>query len=395
MSDVKLILQRSPAGFTGVSYGSRIMAVVHPTALGHDDAPYVTTPMSPGLLTLNGNLPREAKISNVTTTKSGFSCTLDLSDGFLAVSRMRVVGTGDSLALLEVPGGEVPDKLPLVFPVGVENHPLTGKERIVRSSLGELHVPERSGQRHELPLAVSVSDRLGVVAGPAGKLVYQAANRYNRSGAAEDTLALQPSNARKARFAILLPNADLATVQRVQQSMALKEADGFVVLSYRTPAGKPVELRLDSTPPGAPYSRLDVPCKVIVANHHQQYPGTNMVDGDPATFWVSSKDGVAVVPGNGPTPEHPERVELTFPRSRIGGIVIAPRVRYGPRRLTVALDGKMVFSGTMGQKPLLIPCKKPVEAESLVLTISQSYDPVHPANTRNVQIAEISLLKAE
>jgi hypothetical protein len=55
----------------------------------------------------------------------------------------------------------------------------------------------------------------------------------------------------------------------------------------------------------------------------------------------------------------------------------------------------MVFSGTMGQKPLLIPCKKPVEAESLVLTISQSYDPVHPANTRNVQIAEISLLKAE
>jgi hypothetical protein len=371
------------------------MAVVHPTAVGHEDAPYVTTPMSPGLLTLNGNLPREAEISDVTTTDDGFSCTLDLSDQFLSVSRMRVVGTGDSLALLEIPGGEVPDTLPLVFPVGVENHPLTGKSRLIRSSAGDLHVPERSGERHELPLAVSASDRFGMIAGPEGKLVYQAASRYNRSGAAEDTLALQPGDARQARFAILLPNADLATVQRVRQSMAFREADGVVVLWYRTPGGKPVELRLDSTAPGAPYSRLDVPCKVIVANHHKEYPGTNMVDGDPATFWVSSKDGVEVVPGHGPTPEHPERVELTFPKSRVGGIVIAPRVNYGPRRLTVTLGGKEAFSGTMAQKPLLIPCKEPAEAESLVLTITQSYDPVHPTNTRNVQIAEISLLKAE
>jgi hypothetical protein len=395
LPDVKLILQRSEKGFFGISYGSRVMAVVHPTAAGYGDAPYVTTPLAPGLLTVDGRLPRSAEIHDVATDDDGFACTLDLSDRFLSATRVRVVGTGDSLALLEVPGGDVPATPPLVFPVGIENHPLTGPARTIRWTGGELRVPERSGERHVLVPAASVSERFGMVAGPDGDLVYVSPTGYNRSGAAEDVLALQPAVPQAPRYAIVLPDADLATVERVRQSVRFGVKDEMAVLRYRTPGGRDMELALSSRSPVPPFSRLHVPCTVKVANHHQEYPGENMVDGDPTTFWVSSKDGVAVVPGNGPTPENPERVEVTFLPSRVGGVLIAPRPRYGPRRLTVTVGGTEAFAGTMGDTPLLIRLKAPVEAESVVLTITQSHDPSHPDNTRNVQIAEISLLKTE
>ena len=395
LPDVKLLLQRSKHGFIGISYGSRIMAVVHPTAIGHEDSPFVTTPHVPGLLTAGGLLPRSAEISDVSTSDEGFGCSLSLSDRFLSASCVRVVGTGDSLALLEIAGGDVPPRPPVVFPVGIENHPLTGKDRTIRSANGELHVPERSGQTHDLPLAVSISGRFGMIAGPQGKLVYAAPTRYNRSGAAQDMLGFQPVLASVPHYAILLPDADLATVRRVQESVSFVTQGTTSLLRYRTPGGKPVEVRLVNSVPAAAFSRLHVPLQATVANHHAQYPGKNIVDGDPATFWVSSPDGKPVLPGDGPTAKRPEKVQVTFPRTTVGGILLVPRPHYGPREFHIELNGKKVFKGKMGHGPLPIRLKTPVEAESLVLTITRSHDPSHPGNPRNVQIAEIALLKAE
>ena len=394
LPDVKLILQRSPQGFIGISYGARVMAVVHPTAVEHDEAPFVTTPRSPGLLTLNGRRPQEARIAAAVFEDDGFACTFECSDGCLSSVRTRVAGTGDSLAFLEVPGGDIPPS-PLLFPVGIENHPLTGKERVLRHAQGEIRVPERSGVRHELDTALSVSERLGMVAGPGGGLVYEAAKGYNRSGAAEDLLAFRPEDSRSPRYAVLLPGADLATTERVRASLRLSAEGEDQVLRYRTPGGKAVELRLPAAPPSVPFVRLQAPCQVTVANHHAQYPGERMVDRDPATFWVSSRDGVEVRPGDGPTPERPERIELSFPRSLIGGLLVVPRPRYGPRRLRIAAAGREVYAGTMGHEPLVVRFGEPVEAEAVVLTITQSHDPVHPGNPRNVQIAEIVPLQAQ
>ncbi|MBT7303751.1 MAG: discoidin domain-containing protein [Victivallales bacterium] len=395
LPDVKLLLQRSARGFFGISYGSRIMAVVHPTATGHEDSPFVTTPHVPGLLTTGGLLPRSAEISEITTGDAGFACTLDLSDGTLSASRVRVVGTGDSLALLEIAGGDVPPKPPIAFPVGIENHPLTGRGREIQSARGEIHVPERSGKRHDLPAAVAISGRFGMIAGPGGRLIYAAPTGYNRTGAAQDLLGFQPAIPHGPRYAILLPDADLATVLRVQESVSLVTQGTTSILRYRTPGGKPAEVRLVNTTPTAPFRRLHVPLQVKVANHHSTYPGKNIVDGDPATFWVSSPDGRPVRPGDGPTKERPEKVELTFPRTTIGGILLVPRPRYGPREFRIEIDGKEVFTGKMGHSPLPIRLKAPVVGESLVLTITRSHDPSHPDNPRNLQIAEIALMKAE
>lgn len=392
LPDVKLLLQRSPQGFFSISYGSRIMGLVEPAA--RPDAPYVTTPLVPGLLTLNGNLPRQAEIRDVTTSDSGFACTLDLSDRFLSVCRVRVVSTGDSLALLELPGGDLPNQTPSVFPVGIENHPLTGPGRTIAWPGGSREVGERSGIRFEVTEpVVDVSARLGMVAGPAGRFVYSAPKGYNRDGAAQDTLAYQPETAAAPRYAILLPNADLATARKVQESVRYQVTNTAVELRYRTPGGQEVAVSLATDLPTPPFARLRVPCVAKVANHHQNFPETSMLDGDPSTFWVSSRDGVQVLPGNGPTAEKPERVEVSFPRSPVSGVLVVPRPNYGPKALRVELGGKEVFAGRMGQEPLAVRLPAPVEADSLALTITDSYDPRFPATPRNVQIAEIVLLK--
>lgn len=395
LPDVKLLLQRSPQGFLAISYGSRVMGVVHPTAAAYPDAPYVTTPLVPGLLTVNGVLPRQADLQDVATSADGVAATLDLSDRFLSVCRVRVVATGDSLALLELPGGDVPSQPPAVFPVGIENHPLTGPGRQVEWPGGTREVAQRSGTRFEVTEpVVCVAARLGMVAGPAGRFVYTAPKSYNRDGAAQDTLAYQPKTSTAPRYTILLPGADLATAERVQQSVVYQATGDTVTLRYRTPGGKEVSLELANSLPAPAFVRLPVACEVHVANHHQDFPGTNMVDGDTSTFWVSSRDGVQVLPGNGPTPERPERVELTFPRSRVGGVIVVPRPRYGPKTLRIELGGKEIFVGTMGDEPLPVRLPAAIEADSLVLTITASHDPLHPNSSRNVQIAEIALLKA-
>lgn len=393
LPDVRLLLHRSAHGFAAVSYGARVMGLVHPSAAAHADAPFVTTPLAPGLLTINGLLPRHAELRDVTVDDGGFACTLDLSDGFLSVCRVRVVSTGDSLALLELPGGDLPRRAPMAFPVGIENHPLTGPARLVAWDGGTRRVAERSGERFEAPAAgLSVDGRLGYLAGPDGRLVYAAAAGHNRNGAAEDKLTHVPDSSAAPRYAILLPGADLTTVQRVRASVAFGTADGVATLRYVTPGAAEAVLRIAADLPPPPFVRLPVPCEVRAANHHQRFPGSHMVDGDPETFWVSSPDGVAVVPGNGPTAARPEVIDVLFPKSVVGGVLIVPRPHYGPRTLRLEVAGEVAFSGAMRHEPLAVRLRTPVAVESLSLVVTSSHDPLHPNAPRNVQIAEIILL---
>ena len=74
---------------------------------------------------------------------------------------------------------------------------------------------------------------------------------------------------------------------------------------------------------------------------------TNAVDGNFANFWVS----YGTTAGQGPSPSHPEWIQLTFPRQvALSELQIYPRSDnggYGPKDVQVLLDGISVYQGSM------------------------------------------------
>jgi hypothetical protein len=115
------------------------------------------------------------------------------------------------------------------------------------------------------------------------------------------------------------------------------------------------------------------------------------IDGDPATFWVSSGKKA----GEGPTPEKPEWIEMRFGSAvTADAIEIQPRPGYGPAegRVEVVRDGGNTtlasFAGD-GRSSLKVGFK-PTRIEALRIVITASRDP-QEVRPRNVQIAELAI----
>jgi len=139
---------------------------------------------------------------------------------------------------------------------------------------------------------------------------------------------------------------------------------------------------------------LEVSSPYVVAG----YEVRNLADGDLSTWWVSGLDHD--IPGEGPTPESPEAVDLRFARARtVSGVILYPREQYGPRdcELQHSPDGQHYataarFTATPGD-----PEQKwsfdPVQAAHWRLVITSAYDPRHPDAPRNAQIREVALIE--
>jgi hypothetical protein len=128
-----------------------------------------------------------------------------------------------------------------------------------------------------------------------------------------------------------------------------------------------------------------------------QYPDKNAIDGNENTFWVSS----GTEPGQGPSSEKPEWLELSFEESAtISGFGVMGRPGYGPRKCQLqvmvkdnefetihafeAQDGK-AYQGAF----------KPVSARAFRLLFEGAYDVRFPENARNVQVVEFYLTDAK
>lgn len=122
------------------------------------------------------------------------------------------------------------------------------------------------------------------------------------------------------------------------------------------------------------------------------HPAALAFDGDPETFWVSRGNE----PGKGPQAGRAEWLELRFeqpvPATRL---LITGRPGYGLRDCTIEIseDGK-TFKQSNAAKDM--PADKPTDftlkgtpVRAIRLNIVTSYDPVHPQQPRNVQIAEL------
>lgn len=390
--DVKLILQRGEHGFVSLSYGSKIMALIEPPAESIPTNVYVTTPRLPGIIGLGalGN-PTSAQLVGFTTNASGFDAELRVQNGSQGATTVRVRSTGETIAIVEVPhpAAGVSGSAANSFSAGIENHPLTGGTRLLEWAGGSATMTNRSGAVRNITNDwLCVSKRYGIAAGPAGFFRYQTASSYNRLGAAQDTLSFVPASSLGPRYAVWFPGRNAAATTSGATLIEWTASATNVVLKFPGPGGSVEEMTvaLPVPPPHAAYPVA--PDSVTASSSQAAYPPELAVDGDPATFWVSS----GTLPGQGPTPANPEWLQFAFPRVvAVSEFEIAPRTLnggYGPRDIEMFFDGASVFQGTMSNATLRVPLASPRSVSVARLLITSSHDPVHPTNSRNVQVVE-------
>ena len=395
LPDVGLLVQRSPSGFASLSYGMRTMGLVIPESLTHPDAPFVVTPRVPGVFG-PGSLGAEPKgrLLSSSIEQDGFDAVLEIDCGPLESRDARVASYGDAIAVIEAPhlAFRIDGSEQEVSPLGIENHELTGGSRVVASREGTARVDAFSGTVLELRGGwACIDDRYGIVAGPDVVLRYEAARGYNRRGAAEDTVRSVPIDPAAPRYLILLPGASADAARDVAATVQWRLGDGETELEFDAPRSGRHRLQIAAPASKAPMRRR-VPVQAVAAGSaSESYPADRACDGNAATFWVSRRDGAE--PGNGPTPEHPEWLEFRFAASEeIREVVILPRTHYGPKSVRLELGGKEHYAGTMQDGPLKVVLDTPTVCRTARLIMTDSFDPAHPANPRNVQVAEVLFL---
>jgi hypothetical protein len=405
--EVSIILQRSPYGFTSISYGPqtngsspRIMAMVEaPAPTSFPTNVFVASPLVPGLLGLGalGN-PTAARLVNLTTNSNGFQAEFQLTNGNNGITEVYVNCTGEALGIVEVPfpaagiaGGSAGS-----FNTGIENDPLCGGSRLLEWDGGSAILTNRSGAARNITNHwLCVSGRYGLAAGPAGYFKYQAASSYNRSGAAQDTLSFITQDQLGPRYAVYFPGKNALETSAKASLIQWSVTASNCVLSFPDPAGSTVQIVTAPLPPPPAYPPYSLPVASITASSAQSgYPPTNAVDGNLADFWVSSGS----TPGQGPTTNHPEWLFVTFPRCvAVSHIQVYPRSYnsgYGPKDIQLLLNGASVYQGTMAPTATLdVPLAPPAYATNAELYITSSYDPANPTNSRNVQVMELTFME--
>jgi hypothetical protein len=406
LRDVDIITHRGTNGFVSICYGpqtngssQRIMAVIEAPMPSGNTTGFVATPLLPGVIGLGalGN-PTGARLVSVSSSAYGFDAELQITNGANGTTEVYVKDTGDSVAIVEVPWPlSVVSPNPVGnFNMGIENDPLIGGSRLLEWTGGSVTITNRSGASRSISNNwICVSGRYGVAAGPAGYFKYQAASSYNRLGAAQDTLQFLSSNNVAPRYAVWFPGKTATQTASGASQIVWNATSNNVTLAFPGLGGAQSQITAPLPPALAAYTPYLIPISNITASSQQAaYPPINAVDGNYANFWVS----LGTNPGDGPTPSHPEWLQVTFPRTTaISEFQVFPRTAnggYGPKALQMLLNGLVVYQGTMAATSTLdIKLPQPTNATTAELFITSSYDPSYPSNSRNVQVMEMNFLE--
>jgi hypothetical protein len=189
--------------------------------------------------------PNQAELLNLEPNASGFTAAFRMNHKNKGTTTLHVVSADGVIALVEVPqpARGVKETNAASFSIGLENHKLTGGTRRVASASGATDITERSGKTLILDGGwACVSEKLGFIAGPAGKIRYQAASNYNRRGAAEDTMEFVPEKPFAPRFAIWLPGKNAAATKKLASRVRWNVSDTNGALTFPTAKGKTQQL---------------------------------------------------------------------------------------------------------------------------------------------------------
>jgi len=397
---------RGTNGFVAISYGpqtngyaTRIMATIEPMSANSPSNTFVTTPRLPGIIGLGAmGKPTGGRLVNLTTNGLGFIAELQLTNGANGTTEIYFNNTGDSVGIIEVPnpvsgfaGGAAAS-----FSTGIENDPLGGGARLLEWSNNRTTITNRSGTAKNITNAwICVSGRYGLACGPAGYWNYAAATTYNRLGAAEDTLAFYPTNSLTPRYAVYFTGQSALPTSNLAAQISWTVAGTNATLAFPANGGTAQISALVPPPASLNYPPYELGIASVTASSYQaSYPPTNGVDGNLATFWVSS----GTAQGQGPTPSHPEWLLVNFPRlGAISEFQVVPRTDnggYGPANLQLWLNGAPVTTNTMtGTGTLDMKFSPPLYATNAEIYITGSYYHGSSTNPENVQVVEFALFE--
>jgi hypothetical protein len=242
---------------------------------------------------------------------------------------------------------------------------------------------------------VSVSGRYGLAAGPAGHFKYQTASSYNRLGAAQDTLQFQPQSPLGARYAVWFPGKSAAQTSNNASLINWSVTASNSILTFPGRTGSVAQIIAALPPALPPYPQYELPIASVTASSSQVgFPPTNAVNDNLSDFWVSS----GTTQGQGPTTNNPEWLLVAFPRrAAVSRFQVYPRTTnggYGPKDVSLLLDGSSIYQGIMGPTTRLdVELAPPAYATNAELLITSSYDPMFPNNPRNVQVVEMAFFE--
>jgi F5/8 type C domain len=407
LTDVAALTCRGSNGFVSISYGpqtngspARIMAVVEPPAAGFPSNSCVTTPLLPGIIGLGAmGSPTSGRLVSLASNGEGFIAELQLTNGVNGTTEVYFDDTGDSVGIIEVPhpAPGFANSAAASFSTGIENDPLCGGARLLQWSNGSATIANRSGVSKNITNHwVCVSGYYGIAFGPAGYLRYTAAASYNRSGAAQDTLAFMPTNSLTPRYAVYFPGKTALDTSNLGAQIHWTFSDTNAALTFPANGGT-AQISASTTPPASngayPPYRLGI-ASITASSDQSNYPPTNAVDNNLSTFWVSSGTNA----GDGPTPAHPEWLKVNFPRQcAVSEFQVVPRTLnggYGPANLQLWLNGTPATTNTMTSSGTLdVKFSPSCDATNAELYITGAYDRGDTNSPRNVQVVELNFFE--
>jgi hypothetical protein len=255
---VEFIAHRTESKFVSFSWKNRIMGLLIPIGPGHDDNPYVTVPITTGLVgsfDLTPKKPAGPKaVEHVwNETTNGFETTGSLLlNGGLLKQTIRVTSIGKQTAVYQdrvTAQSEVSLTRELGVPVGIENDEVTGGKRVVYHEGGKTTFDWKTPQK---PFALpgswaNVDGRLGVVMAVGSGLSYQQAAGYDpHTAVCPDVLygsfSDRPQHFKAGdevarRIVLFFVEVTPKTTSSLSRSFTIAEGTGAQVLHCKLPEG--------------------------------------------------------------------------------------------------------------------------------------------------------------
>jgi hypothetical protein len=273
---VEFIAQRTDSKFVSFSWKNRIMGLLVPIGAGHDGNPFVTVPITSGLVgsfDLAGKKPAGPKAAEHVWHESpnGFETTGSLLlNGGLLKQTLRVTSVGKQTVVYQdyvTAASDVSLARELGVPIGIENDEVTGGKRVVYHQDGKTTFDWKAPQK---PLALpgswaNVDGRLGVVMAAGSGLSYHQAAGYDpHTAVCPDILygsfADRPRHFKAGelvahRVVLFFVEVTPKNTSSLSRSFTIAEKAGSQVLRLKQPEGGEAEIPLLS----ASKERLFIP----------------------------------------------------------------------------------------------------------------------------------------
>ncbi|HBG25562.1 MAG: hypothetical protein A2Y10_05080 [Planctomycetes bacterium GWF2_41_51] len=239
--DVRLIIHRSDKAMVTVNYGIKPMAMIYPLNGKSASKQFFVSPNQKSFI--GGHA--KCSLEKFSAISDGFRVELKLDGKDGQNSGMIIESKKRAIVFIEIPLSDS-TLTNEWFLTAIENHPLTGKHRKLSWQDGACLAKERSGDSHTISSNwIDIDDWMGIIGLPQGVLAYNVAAKYNRRGAAEDSIVFQTQDSQKPRAVIILPGADAKMTAIVAGNICLNVSETGCSLSFTLPGEKQITVQTE------------------------------------------------------------------------------------------------------------------------------------------------------